>query len=132
VNREEQNHCIAFMDWVNLQSNAIPELRTILHIPNEGKRSRVAGAILKRMGLRPGAFDYLIPVPRMVNGQLCAGLIIEFKSKKGRLSDSQKEWRDMMHENNFLSLVATDWTVARTSVLQYLGVMHAADPMRQH
>lgn len=28
-------------------------------IPNEGKRSRISGAILKAMGLIPGAFDFV-------------------------------------------------------------------------
>lgn len=30
-----------------------------LHVPNEGKRTKVVGAILKAMGLVPGASDFI-------------------------------------------------------------------------
>jgi len=56
------------------------------HVPNEGKRSIYYHAKMKRMGLKSGCPDIIIEYPQ---GKI---LYIELKTKKGRLSDSQKLW----------------------------------------
>ncbi len=60
----------------------------IVHIPNEGKRSVVMGATMKRAGLRPGFPDLFVPLSR---GRY-HGLFIEMKREGGYLSDNQREW----------------------------------------
>ena len=56
------------------------------HVPNEGKRSIWLHNRMKRMGLKSGCPDIIIEYPQ---GKI---LYIELKTKKGRLSDSQKLW----------------------------------------
>lgn len=41
-----------------------PEARKIFHIPNEGKMSAIAGAILNREGRQKGVFDLHLPLAR--------------------------------------------------------------------
>lgn len=45
---ELQVTCAAYLDW------ALPDDAAWCHVPNEGKRSKAAGARLKREGLKPG------------------------------------------------------------------------------
>jgi len=88
IQRPEQGLQItvaAFLDW------ALPEDYRWLHIPNGEKRNPVIAAILKAMGVKPGAADVLILCP---NGRF---IWIELKSTKGRLSTDQASWRDWCH-----------------------------------
>ena len=57
-----------------------------LHIPNEGQRSPVTAAVLKRMGLKKGAPDLIIFEPR---GKY-HGFAIEMKAAGGRLTPEQR------------------------------------------
>ncbi len=56
-----------------------------LHIANEGERSPRTGAFFKRMGMRPGAADFLI----VVKGQ---AHWLELKAAKGRQSPAQRDF----------------------------------------
>jgi hypothetical protein len=53
-------------------------------LPMGEKRTLATGARLKRMGVRPGAGDLLILAPATVP------IMLELKTEKGRLSDTQK------------------------------------------
>ncbi len=57
-----------------------------LHIANEGARSPRTGAYLKRMGMRPGAADFLIV-------RYGHAYFLELKTAKGRLSPAQDAFR---------------------------------------
>ncbi len=57
-----------------------------LHIANEGARSPRTGAYLKRMGMRPGAADFLIV-------RYGHAYFLELKTGKGRLSPAQLVFR---------------------------------------
>lgn len=60
----ETQESIAFAGWLLKQEGA--GLLTFCHIPNEGNRTEREGAIMKRMGLRPGWPDFMI---YMANGE---------------------------------------------------------------
>ena len=61
-----------------------------LHVPNEGKRSVVAGRRAKALGLSPGAPDVLI-FDQTSHGD--PGMAIELKRIKGsRVGDRQQQW----------------------------------------
>lgn len=85
----------AVMQWVKLN----PILRkVVIHIPNEGKRTRSYGKSLKDMGMRPGVSDLFIAMQCHGYG----GAWIELKSKNGRLNVSQKKFiEDMIVQNYF-------------------------------
>jgi hypothetical protein len=60
----------------------------VFAVPNEGRRSRHVGGILKSMGLLPGVADLVIVAP---GGR---AHFVEVKTPKGRLSKAQREFRD--------------------------------------
>ena len=84
----ETQEQIALFEWADLQCNRYPELRLMFHVPNEGKRSVVLGRQMKRMGLKQGVPDVILPVPK---GRY-HGLAIEMKSLKGRPTGLQLNW----------------------------------------
>lgn len=79
------------MQWARMESGKWPELALLYHVPNEGKRSRTAGARMKAEGLKKGVPDLCLPVAR--GG--CHGLYIELKREKsGKATAAQIEWME--------------------------------------
>lgn len=94
-----QERCVTWFDY------RYPELRMLLHhSPNEGRRSVVEGAHLKASGMRPGFPDLVLLMP---SGEW-AWLAMEFKSKGGRLSESQKRYAEYLPKRGVLHKVI--WT----------------------
>jgi hypothetical protein len=84
----------------HLQWRAPPDLWWA-HYPSGGRRSRIAGAILKGMGARAGVPDLLL----VSRGKLFA---IELKSDHGRLSPVQRETHAAMRKAGVVIGVAGD------------------------
>ena len=78
------------------------------HVPNEGKRSPVTGARLKRAGLKKGFPDVII-----IDGRIA----IELKTKKGRMTPEQTDWQER--------LTAIGWTAVTCRDMQ--AVIDAID-----
>lgn len=86
----------SLIEWAKWQEGRYPELKMLMHIPNEGKRSKRYGAELKRLGLRPGFPDLGLFVPR--NNK--SGLFIEMKVGRNKCTDNQKKWiRELINQN---------------------------------
>jgi hypothetical protein len=66
------------------------------HIANE-RKGLAMGRLLKRMGLRAGMPDFLILHESFDKKH--SALLLEVKTLKGRLSESQKEVRDLVRRN---------------------------------
>lgn len=64
------------------------------HAANEGKRHPIVACILKRMGMIPGTPDYFF-----MWGDTGRG-VIEVKTPKGRLTESQIDWRSWCEMNH--------------------------------
>lgn len=79
---------VACMDWIRTQQMSHPILYWLHHSPNGGARSLKEGIRFKRMGVKRGFPDFLIPFK---SGQWL-GLAIELKSDHGVVSAFQKEW----------------------------------------
>ena len=73
----------------------------IVHIPNEGKRSLSYAARMKRMGLRSGFPDLLVPLAR--GGY--HGLFIEMKYEKNKTTKEQKEWLERLAAEGYACAV---------------------------
>lgn len=73
-----------------------------IHIANERKCSAQQGALLKRMGVMPGASDIFIP---RSNGTL-HGLFIELKTKSGKVSDNQNIFIEKMIFEDYGAMIA--------------------------
>ena len=61
---------------------------------NEGKRSWITGKKMKKEGLKKGVSDLFLAIP--VSRKNLCGLWMEVKSKKGKVSDSQQRWGNLM------------------------------------
>ncbi len=81
----EETEQIHLMVWCRYMETKFPELETIYHIVNEGKRTAVTGGKLKEMGLRKGMPDVHLPVSK------CAfsSLYIEMKKIGGKPTAEQ-------------------------------------------
>lgn len=88
-----------------------------LHIPNEGKRSAIAGWRLKRVGMKPGVPDVLLPIA--AGGY--HGLWLELKAIGGRLSEAQQDVIAMLRGQGYRVEVCFGWDEARAAVERYLG-----------
>nr|WP_249649897.1 VRR-NUC domain-containing protein [Pectobacterium carotovorum] len=69
----------------------------LLHIPNEGKCGPKAARHAKRLGIRAGVPDLFLALPR--GGY--AGLLIEMKTKCGKLSAQQEVWLKRLEDAGY-------------------------------
>ena len=87
----------------------------IVHIPNEGKRSLSYAARMKRMGLRSGFPDLLIPLAR--GGY--HGLFIEMKYGKNKTTKEQKEWLERLSAEGYACAVCYNAAEAIKTIESY-------------
>ncbi len=139
-NKEEEQHCCAYAEWCALQSNVIPELKLVYHIPNGGARpwqERIGpdgrlvrysteGQRLRKMGVKKGVLDYHLPVGRYVMNVFKLGLWIEFKSQDGKLTPEQEAFKAAMEQQGHMVLVVRDWEQAKQATVHYLGFPEGA------
>lgn len=120
ANASEFQECASLIEWAHV--TAIPFARRLIHIPNEGRRSVVTGARLKKIGMTAGVFDYFFGVP-------CApfsGLWLEMKRKGGKLSAAQEQFqRDWSPA--FLCRTCDSWESAACLILDWLFRAEAID-----
>ena len=88
------------------------------HVPNEGKRSKSAGARMKQEGLKPGVPDVCLPV---AHGGF-HGLYIEMKVGKNKPTDNQKEWLAGLKKQGYSTAVCYGWEAASKEILKYLNL----------
>lgn len=92
-------------------------------IPNGGARDKITGAILKREGVIAGVLDTFLSVPR---GRW-AGMWIEFKTEKGRLSESQERFIEEHKEDYHIVVVrSVEQFMAEVEAYLKMGVERAA------
>lgn len=103
-------------EWAALMSGRWPELGMMVHIPNEGKRSVSYGARLKRMGMRRGFPDMMLPVARGGSH----GLFIELKTANGKPSEDQLRWLDRLNEQGYKAIIAYGAGEAIEAIRSYL------------
>ena len=85
-------------EWTEAQTqravaNVLDRLRVCwCHVPNEGKRDKIAGNMLRAAGLKTGVPDILI-FSQAPNKPEARGIAIELKRVKGgRVSENQHKW----------------------------------------
>lgn len=107
----------AFMQWVRLSENLIPELRLLHAIPNGGHRHPAVGGKMKAEGVRSGIPDLHLPVIR----NSFPSLYLETKRPGEALSKSQiKIIRLLRQERNVVVVCfSTEELITRTK--QYLA-----------
>ena len=98
--KDEEIEQIKALDWIRHHH---PELgKSAIHIANERSTSALYGFVLKRMGVRKGAPD-LLWLKTMGKYH---GLLIEVKTKVGKLSPWQKEFLEEANNDGYYADVA--------------------------
>lgn len=102
MNRAEQQVHVAIVSYLRL---ALGQDWLVVHVPNEGLRSRVAGGVMRQMGMLAGLPDIMVVGPPQrytVDVGLPGGAslvchflgFIEVKTDKGNLTPAQEAFRD--------------------------------------
>ena len=91
----------------------------LIHIPNEGKRTRWEGTRLQRMGLRAGTPDYLV----QQNGEPVGWM--EFKFGKNDLTPTQKEFKNYCEKGCFKYAIVKSFEQFK-AVLEEWGIYDPA------
>lgn len=106
----EQSEQEAFVDYCGILG--VP----VVHVPNEGKRTKSYGAAMKRAGMRKGFPDLFIPLPR---GEY-HGLFIEMKHGKNNATDEQIYWLRLLSYNGYKVAIAREFEGAKAVLNDYL------------
>lgn len=89
-NDEEHRIQCACVRWFRIQ---YPKLADILFaVPNGGSRNKAEAGRMKMEGITAGVADLILLKPNRFYGALC----IEMKTPKGRQSETQKRWQEIV------------------------------------
>jgi hypothetical protein len=92
------------------------------HVPNEGKRNKIAGNMLRAAGLKSGCPDILV-FSRAPNKPNARGVAIELKrARGGRLSENQKVFLQSLEKCGWYTEVCHGYDAAIMS-LEDLGFL---------
>lgn len=119
MRHEEAIQQRAYFEWVDtVLIRDYAGAQWIHAIPNGERRDARTGALLKAMGVRAGILDIDVPIPRTP----FAGLKIEMKSGKGRISDAQERYLAHCRSVGYLTEICRTWVEAARATCRYLGV----------
>ena len=99
MRHREDNMQIACVSWFMHQYRSYSFL--LHHSPNGGARSESEGARFKEMGVRKGFPDLILLIPNRHHPYLC----LELKTEKGRQSESQRYYQQLVTEAGGLYIV---------------------------
>jgi hypothetical protein len=125
----EESLQIAYVEWLDIQAKLYPKknLQFGFHCPNGEKRHIRTAMKLKRMGVRRGVPDIIFFSPGKIfldsKPYVFRGLVIEFKSLKGKLSKEQKLWLEFFKNNDFLPFVTSNLEEAITLTSKYFKLI---------
>lgn len=129
--QEEAREQTFLNNWI--ENNAPKQLKPLFFaIPNGEKRPTKtyinkrgeeitycpAGKRLKDQGVKKGVLDYFIMIPKTPY----YGLMIEMKSKEGKLSPEQAVFIDAARKVGYRCEVARSFSEAKNYILDYFGV----------
>ena len=114
---KEDAEQIAVIKWAGYMTGKYPPLSRLLHIPNGGSRNRIEAAKLKRMGVRPGVPDLLLPYPISD----WSGLWLEMKTEKGRPTPEQRDWIEYLRSVGYLAYICHGAGEAINALEAYLA-----------
>lgn len=115
LTNDEHSIQVACVKWFRHEYPTLS--KRLFAVPNGGRRDATTGARLKDEGVVAGVADLILLVP-------CKGfgaLLIEMKTAKGRLSDTQKPWRkDLTAKGEYRYVVCRSFDDFRKAVKEYL------------
>lgn len=108
---------IDHINLVNWFHHNYPELADDLHhFANERKCTAQQGRTLKRMGVKKGVADFFLALPL----GLYAGLWIELKVGKGKLSVEQSEFLHRKSQRGYIAIAVWGFEAAKELIKTYL------------
>lgn len=121
----EEEECVNLFQWAQtMRWRGRPISEYLVHIPNgaylgaDAKTRAITMGKLKAMGVQPGVFDYIVPVPLLPG---CPGLWLEMKrTKRGEVSDDQKAFRRRMAAMGWRCEIAKGWVAASRIIEEHL------------
>lgn len=106
-----------FFRWWSLwHRQAHPNL-VCFAIPNGGRRDAITGARLKAEGVKAGIPDIFLA--KAASGK--SGLFIEMKTRRGRVSESQRDLFPLLEAQGYGVAVCRGWREAADAVEAYLA-----------
>jgi hypothetical protein len=125
-----KNYAEGFSIRLGGDAYALPQLKWLHAIHNQGHGDKVRGSIAKAEGVKAGVFDIFLPVPTskrniiQVNGWFhYHGLYIELKRKgAGKPSQEQLDFLADMRQAGYSAYICHGWEAARDCILEYLNV----------
>ena len=113
---------LAVVAWCEGYALADARARLLLHVPNGGSRHIAEASKLRRLGVRAGVPDLLLPVAVAPYH----GLWIEMKRRKGgQVSADQHGWMDALRAEGYAVAVARGADEAIEVIIAYLGGTYA-------
>lgn len=107
IERQIQIQLVTWMRLKRLEFTAIP---------NEGRRSKVLGSLMKMMGLTPGVSDLFIAETT----QKFAGFWLELKQPDGKLTELQQDWLNRMLRKGYYASWSNSFDDAVKQIEWYL------------
>ena len=110
----EENLQIECVRWYELK---YPKFGKLLHAsPNGGKRDAREAARFKAMGTRPGFPDLILLFPASGYSYLA----IEMKSEKGKQSEYQKQYQDLIENTGAKYVICRSFDEFQKEIKDYL------------
>ena len=106
----------AFFRWWGMMKHRWPNY-ICFAIPNGGRRDAITGARLRLEGVLAGVPDIFLA--KAASGKY--GMFIEMKTKRGRLSERQRDLFPLLEAVGYAVVVAPGWKEAADAVEMYLG-----------
>ena len=114
---EEHQHQVAVILWwaYVCKGYGLPG-SALFAVPNGGARSKRTAGRLKAEGVRPGIPDLILPVARGIY----RGLVVEMKSRVGRISPAQVEVLAWFESIGWRAVVCRSAEPAMDEITSYL------------
>lgn len=117
----EHEICEAITQYLTLKT----DLRDLFfHVPNGGRRRITEALRFKKIGVRAGVPDYVIPFKTCTCQCKCGGsaaLFLEVKrGKQGKISEAQKDYMHKLQSQGYVTAVARSLEEAIAAIENYL------------
>ena len=110
----EHAHQVTLLSWFDKKYPHYAGF--VFAIPNGGFRHKSVAAKLALEGVRSGVPDLFLPV---ANGAY-HGLFIELKNEKGRATENQKKWIELLTRQGYRAVICKGWESAAKEIEDYL------------
>lgn len=108
----------AFIEWTQYRLGEHPELAYLYAIPNGGHRHKATAGRMKAEGVKAGAPDLCLPVPR--GGY--HGLYMETKIKPNKPTEAQADWLRFLEGQGYAAALCYGRDGLIDAVEWYLGL----------